>query len=136
MTNGAYADDLRGALERRIARLEVQAAEFGLHVPPHILEDLEQARGSLAKLDTIPPSHHERLLMVAMLDLTSQVAGVKRELEDERKRDSQDRIQRQHETDAYRAHIEARLLYVWPALAANASAILLIMWLIGRRARL
>lgn len=138
MSNGtnAYVDDLRGALTRRIARLEVRAAEYGIDVPPHVLEDLEQARASLAKIDTIPPSHHERLIMVAVLDLISQVAGVKRELEEGHKRDASDRVLRQQETDAYRAHIESRLMYVWPAVAANASALLLLMWLVGRRTRL
>lgn len=131
MSNGANtANDLRAVLLRRIERLEIQAAEFGINVPSHILEDLEQARESLKKIDTIPPSHHERLIMVAVLDLTSQMAALKREFLEERQRDYQDRLERQRSTDEYRSEISSRLGRLWLALAANVAAV---GWLIGRR---
>lgn len=131
MSNGANtANDLRAVLLRRIERLELQQAEFGINVPPHILEDLEQARESLNKIDTIPPSHHERLIMVAVLDLTSQMAALKREFLEERQRDYQDRLERQRSTDEYRSEISSRLGRLWLALAANVAAV---GWLIGRR---
>lgn len=133
MTNGANtANDLRAVLLRRIERLELQQAEFGINVPPHILEDLEQARESLKKIDTIPPSHHERIIMVAVLDLTSQMAALKREFREDRKLDAEDRDKRRQETDQYRLFVETHIRRLWMSVAANATATV-IAWLFGRR---
>jgi hypothetical protein len=96
---------------------------------------MDQARASLKKLDTIPPSHHERLIMVGVLDLTSQLAALKSELSDYRKQDADERRERQRATDRYRDYVEAQVRRLWMSVAANATATIA-AWLFGRRALL
>lgn len=148
MSNGQQhdIDELRTVLERRIHRLQVQKATFGLEVPPHILEDLAQAERDLAGLtvvsqprispevlDAVPPSDRERATFAALLDLMEQVASLKRDAEQYQQRDAVDRDKRRQETDQYRSFVEQQLRRLWAAVAANASATV-VAWLFGRRA--
>lgn len=150
MTNGQQhdIDELRAVLERRITRLKVQKAEFGLQAPPHILEDLEQAERDLAGLtivsqprispavlDAVPPSDRERATFAALLDLMEQVASLKRDALAYQERDAIDREKRRQETDRYRDYVERHIRRLWMSVAANVSATLA-AWLFGRRALL
>lgn len=148
MTNGQQhdIDELRTVLERRIARLKVQKAEFGLQVPPHILEDLEQAERDLAGLtvvasprispevlDAVPPSDRERATFAALLDLMERTESLRSEFQDYQRRDAEDREKRRAETDQYRSFVEMHIRRLWMSVAANASATV-VAWLFGRRA--
>lgn len=147
MSNGQQhdIDELRTVLERRIHRLQIQKATFGLEVPPHILEDLAQAERDLAGLtvvsqprispevlDAVPPSDRERATFAALLDLMEQVASLKRDAEQYQQRDAADREKRRQETDQYRSFVEMHIRRLWMSVAANATATV-VAWLFGRR---
>lgn len=86
--------EIKAALERRIARQEIAAANFGLETPPHILEDLEQARRDLAALevvdrpavsqeviDVIPAAERQKATFGAILLLNQQLTELQQALE-------------------------------------------------------
>lgn len=147
MTNGQHdIDELRSVLERRIHRLQVQKATFGLEVPPHILEDLAQAERDLAGLtvvsqprispevlDAVPPSDRERATFAALLDLMERTENLRCDFLDYQKRDAEDREKRRAETDQYRSFVEMHIRRLWMSVAANATATV-VAWLFGRRA--
>jgi hypothetical protein len=149
MTNGQHdIDELRQTLERRIRRLQIQKAEYGLQVPPYVLEDLEQAERDLAGLtvvasprissevvQAVPPNEREHATLTAILSLNADVAELKRELRDDRARDAEDRERRRLETDQYRSFVEQHVRRLWMSMAANATATAL-AWLVGRRTML
>jgi hypothetical protein len=51
------AAELRAAKERRLHQLRLQAAELGLHTPPHVLTEIDQLEHDLAALAAVahPP---------------------------------------------------------------------------------
>lgn len=133
--------ELRTALSERIRQREIQLARLGVEAPPHVVTDLEQAQRDLAALDVVerppvsheviavvPPADRERFFMAAILDLTAQIAELKRLHEEDEAR----RELRQRETDEYRIRWEARMGNVRMALAVNAVATVL-GWIFGRR---
>jgi hypothetical protein len=85
---------IKAALERRIERQEIAAANFGLETPPHILEDLDQARRDLAALevvdrpavsqeviDVIPAAERAKATFGAILLLNQQLAELQQALD-------------------------------------------------------
>lgn len=103
---------IKQALERRIERQEIAAANFGLETPPHILEDLEQARRDLAALevverpavsqeviDVIPAAERQKATFGAILLLNQQLTELQQAL-----------AQTQAQLGAYQERTEHQLL--------------------------